>query len=133
MNFGRPAFTEVPLCIEQMRKDPEFEDAEGSSFDRYEFAFELKGDLLWDVGAGCAYRFHFAGDVEMNVVSGQEISAEGTEIVLESTQEFEGTIEYEIEVEGWERLEDTDWECDLEKDELLCEGDEGLEMTFKRL
>jgi len=77
----------------------EFEDAEGSSFDRYEFAFELKGDLLWDVGAGCAYRFHFAGDVEMNVVSGQEISAEGTEIVLESTQEFEGTIEYEIEVE----------------------------------
>ena len=45
----------------------------------------------------------------------------------------EGSREYEIEVEGWERLEDTDWECDLEKDELLCEGDEGLEMTFKRL
>ncbi len=45
----------------------------------------------------------------------------------------EGSREYEIEVEGWEDLEDTDWECDLEDDELLCDGDEGLEMTYRRL
>jgi len=45
----------------------------------------------------------------------------------------EGSKEYEIEVEGWKRIEDTDWECDLDNDELLCDGDEGLEMVFKRI
>ena len=45
----------------------------------------------------------------------------------------EGSKEYEIEIEGWKRYSDTDWECDLEKDELLCDGDEGLELVFERL
>jgi hypothetical protein len=45
----------------------------------------------------------------------------------------EGKKEYEIEVEGWKRYSDTDWECELDKDELLCDGDEGLELTFERL
>ena len=44
----------------------------------------------------------------------------------------EGSREYEIEVEGWKRYSDTDWECDLDKDELLCDGDEGLELVFER-
>jgi len=89
---------------------------------------EMDVDIEAEVEAYSYYSYNYYGVVPRSDTDTRSLKFQTP---IEAVNE--GSREYEIEVEGWERLEDTDWECDLEDDELLCDGDEGLEMTFKRL
>lgn len=77
----------------------ESDEVEGTGTVTFEFGLEMEGDLIWDVEAGRASRFHFAGALEMNVLDIEEYTGGEFEVVIRNEQEFEGTIAYEVEVD----------------------------------
>lgn len=44
----------------------------------------------------------------------------------------EGGNEFEIAVDGYRDLPDTEWDCEREGNELVCKGDEGIDMVYER-
>lgn len=90
---------ELETSIEQTQ-EMELEDGgEGSGTETYEFEFELEGDLIWDLTAGHAVSFDLGGDCSMTLTNEQEFVGQGHEIQIRTSQDFEGTVEYEIVVE----------------------------------
>lgn len=75
------------------------EEMEGASTDRWEFSFELEGELLWDLAAGRARHLDLAGEVETTMATRREFSGDGHELCFETKHRFEGEVTYAVEVE----------------------------------
>ena len=65
----------------------------------FALAFDLTGELTWDVEAGHARALSLEGDVELQVTLEQESWAEGFELEVHQEQGFEGTLTMEVSFE----------------------------------
>ena len=90
---------ELETEVEQESDFPE-EGVEGTVVETYSFILELEGELLWNVKAGHAVSFTFAGDMEVVIEeeSRFEVPQVG-EIVAIDTRSMEGEIHIELSVE----------------------------------
>lgn len=83
----------------EQEQEIETEEGEGTSSETFRFSFELEGDLLWDARANHARSLELNGEVEMTMETSEQFSGGGHELAFTSTQEFLGTIKYEIQVD----------------------------------
>lgn len=83
----------------ERERDLDLEDAEGTRFERLEFAFDLEGEVRWDTEAGHARSLRLGGDMGLSVEENRTVESEQGEVVVRSTQEFEGEVTYRTDVE----------------------------------
>ena len=84
----------------EQENDLPFEGVEGTSVGLYSFVLELEGELLWDVKAGHAASFTFAGDIELEIEEETKFEAPQVgEIVAIESRTMEGDLKIEFTVE----------------------------------
>jgi len=64
-----------------------------------EIVYEGEGELTWDLDAGHFHTFEASGDFELLLDQGMLISAMGTEMSIEQTLEFSGSLSFEVSAE----------------------------------
>ncbi len=90
---------ELETTVEQDQDLP-FEGVEGTSVGSYAFVLELEGELLWNVQAGHAISFEFAGSLELEIEEETKFEAPQVgEIVAIESRSMEGEIKIELSVE----------------------------------
>ena len=64
-----------------------------------EFAFEMEGVLVWDIGSRCMDSLAVLGEVAMSIRNLQSASGDGFEFEADALQEFEGELSWSATVE----------------------------------
>jgi len=86
--------------IVEQEEEFEVEEGEGVKVETYDFDFEIEGLLLWNLDENRAHSLLLEGEVQMDVESKETVSGAGHEVEITTTQEFDGTVVYDVTIES---------------------------------
>lgn len=110
----------------------DFDDKDGSSI---EGELDVEIEITYDYGYSYDYDYDYGAPGDPEPEPARIATRSNTQVIEFSTNveaDPEDGKEYEIEVDGYRGIDDTSWECEIDGDELICEGDEGIDTVWER-